>query len=783
MNGYIRLDDRDYRLVTDTAINRTMANQMAAKVTSGDGSYDDQQAWSFLVQTDWRTGVGKDDAEAMGSFYSEADTRFRHLSNPVAPLLATKHEVLAASNGLQPGIGLAGGSDRGVVDGEITIGDSQTYTKIAKKIVVPSGYTFQYAFIYIANDPTKNYDRNADTYPELSVTVDIMDNNSGVPNSVVRTATIVPLSQPGYTVYMASFSAITSSGDNTYYIVVYPSAGTLTLPRNSTDEADFADGLSFHSSNGWQSTDVPFFFAHWVTNYASGGGDVFVTSFGSNGDEVYYNRLTAIYHYDIEDTNPDVTLVTSFATSITDLVTVGDNIYIGQGNSLNYYIMDNFESTSDGGSAGRLFALWRGYLYKAVDNDVYYSSDGSTWSNAIQVCFPGFQIRGMAGLGDSLYISCDDGLYRLAPGDIVEAVCRWGTISSSNGEYMLHYQGNIYISLNKALIKFDGANFLPFGVDLGEGLPEGRLGNIGGLATTNNWILCAIAADDTLYPSTVWAHNGQGWHYLMSLPPGMLPKALHYQSRTNNLFVATDKNIVWSLKLSDAAASPFDKHSGIAKYADIYAMPHGWVELPRYYGSLREVQKDWESVYIEGENLDSEIFVKVYWKDDDSTYWELLGTFDNGREEIRWSDPATRPNSRSIRIGLAIFSRKLNPLTPVGATTTPIVTAFRVKHQPMVIDRFRWNLAIEVADDQLLLDSSVNPYTASQMVEHLDTLLNQVPPFVFADEGEQEYEVKVVSGNRRPSKIQWLPGLEQRQVWWTYDLILEQVTAGEYDPD
>jgi hypothetical protein len=54
MNGYIRLDDRDYRLVTDTAINRTMANQMAAKVTSGDGSYDDQQAWSFLVQTDWR---------------------------------------------------------------------------------------------------------------------------------------------------------------------------------------------------------------------------------------------------------------------------------------------------------------------------------------------------------------------------------------------------------------------------------------------------------------------------------------------------------------------------------------------------------------------------------------------------------------------------------------------------------------------------------------------------------------------------------------------------------
>jgi hypothetical protein len=58
-----------------------------------------------------------------------------------------------------------------------------------------------------------------------------------------------------------------------------------------------------------------------------------------------------------------------------------------------------------------------------------------------------------------------------------------------------------------------------------------------------------------------------------------------------------------------------------------------------------------------------------------------------------------------------------------------------------------------------------------------------VPPFVFTDEGEREYEVKVVTGNRRPSKIEWLDGAEQRRVWWTYDLVLEQVTAGEYDPD
>jgi hypothetical protein len=668
------------------------------------------------------------------------------------------------------------------VDGEVTIGDGQTYTKVAKKITVPTGLTFQYAFIYIANDPTKNYDRNVDTYPELSVTVDIMTNNGGVPGNVWRTATVTPLSQPGYMVYMASFSEVTGTGDP-WFIVVYPTTGTLTIPRNSVDDELYADGLAYHTSNGWQSTAVPFFFAHWVTNYATGTGDVFMADFESSGDTLYYNRTNTLYGYSVTDTTPDVTTAAVLATTITDLITVGDYIYIGQGNTLNFYKMDGFETTSDGGSPANKFALWKGYLYKAIGNDVYYSGDGSSWSSGFQVCFPGYEIRGMAGLGDSLYLSCDDGLYRLAPGDVVEAVCRWGRVSDDNGKYMLHYQGNIYISLDKALVKFDGANFLPFGVDLGEGLPEGRLGSVGGLCTTNNWIICAIDADNDLFPATIWAHNGQGWHYLLGLPPGVAPKCLHYNSYENKLAVGTDKNMAWTMKLIDAAASPFDKHSGIAKYADIYAMPHAWVELPRFYGSLREVQKDWESVYMEGDNLDDEIFVKVYWQDDDSDYWELLGTFDNGREEIRWNDPATRPNSRGIRIGLAIFSRKSNPLTPVGATTTPIITALRVKFQPMVIDRFRWNLAIDVSDEQLLLNKGPNPYTSSQMVEHLDGLLNQVPPFVFTDEGEREYEVKVVTGNRRPSKIEWLDGAEQRRVWWTYDLVLEQVTAGEYDPD
>ncbi|WP_230677640.1 hypothetical protein, partial [Streptococcus pneumoniae] len=75
----------------------------------------------------------------------------------------------------------------------------------------------------------------------------------------------------------------------------------------------------------------------------------------------------------------------------------------------------------------------------------------------------------------------------------------------------------------------------------------------------------------------------------------------------------------------------------------------GWLETDWFFGGLYEIYKDFESVYISGDNLSSSLYAQVYWKDDDSTGWELLGTCTSPRTELRWSNYATRPASRQIK--------------------------------------------------------------------------------------------------------------------------------------
>jgi hypothetical protein len=101
----------------------------------------------------------------------------------------------------------------------------------------------------------------------------------------------------------------------------------------------------------------------------------------------------------------------------------------------------------------------------------------------------------------------------------------------------------------------------------------------------------------------------------------------------------------------------------------------------------------------------------------------------------------------------------------------------------MVRDRWRWSMPIAVHDKQILLDGAQNPYNRKQMATHLNTLTNQVPPFIFQDEDGTEYEVKVMNATRQGTKVQWLPNQAEKVVEFVYNLVIEQVNADEYEAE
>jgi len=251
--------------------------------------------------------------------------------------------------------------------------------------------------------------------------------------------------------------------------------------------------------------------------------------------------------------------------------------------------------------------------------------------------------------GDYVYVATGKALYYVGFGDQVRSV--------TNQPGILHgYQGALYVAIGRSLVKYDGGTILPMGPDLGEGLPALRDGSIVAMAHSNYWLFVAIEATSTNARSTIWAWNGQGWHHICTLPggdntsggTGYFNLGLCYD-KDNSCLWANDGNIPLKISLPD-----------IANYnanTTVVYQPQGWIETDWFFGGLYEINKDFESVYISSDICDANRYIEVYWKDDASTAWELLGTVTGQRQELRWSDYTTRPNSRQIKLGIALLQQ------------------------------------------------------------------------------------------------------------------------------
>jgi hypothetical protein len=209
-------------------------------------------------------------------------------------------------------------------------------------------------------------------------------------------------------------------------------------------------------------------------------------------------------------------------------------------------------------------------------------------------------------------------------------------------------------------------------------------------------------------------------------------------------------------------------------------MRTAWVEWDWFDSPILEAPKDYESITIMGENFGANQYVKVYWKDDDSTDWELLGTCDSNIEELRWGPPpyTTRPNTKRFKLGFLLVSN--------SATETPRIRAFRVKYHLMVSDWFRWNIQVDVSGRSgslaMTADGTRHTLTNSQIKANLDALVKQVAPFLFMDVDGTYYEVKVTDANFAYSK--WEYNESTSNSWWegVYNIVIEQVTQGTYTP-
>jgi hypothetical protein len=377
-----------------------------------------------------------------------------------------------------------------------------------------------------------------------------------------------------------------------------------------------------------------------------------------------------------------------------------------------------------------------------------------------------------------MYAATDEGLYKIGAGDLVSGVMRFNNVSTYNGIGMINHQGALYIPTYGDLLRFGGAEVMSVNPTKDEGMPALKQGRVLSLGSHNYWLFALVATNLTIQDDAwaiIIAYNDQGWHYIGKMYQRDMDGVNYLNGQqsgnilwdtVNNYLWVTGPYVVYRYRLPIDNPNPYKDNSGNVKY-----FPGGFIETPWFYSGLKEIRKDCESVYVTGENITSARPVKVYWKDDDSTDWEYLGTVTSNRQELRWSDPATRPNTRQIKLGIV--------MTTDDYTQSPRIDAIRLKYQNMVQDRWRWQLSISVSDDQEMLDGELNIYTKERQRTHLEALAKSVSPILFEDVDGTQYEVKVLGATEQVERYEYTE--QQPNYTSVFSFTVEQTTTTTYN--
>lgn len=766
----VKLNNVYYKLRQNPT--QTLANQMANKVGQGQSQYGDLTTWSAWIQEDWQEGAGKLKPHTGGGFlYGEADSRVP--GQLILPPFM-RHQLTDQSTDM----------NIGVPDFEFTVGQGG-YTELAQKFnthvsaTVPSTTKF---WIY------------ASIPPGVTIYFTLYTEAGGEPDTTIGSAVqyTPPEENLGFYWHGVDISTATLAANETYFLAAAPLTATDSFQwasniTTATDFPEYGMGLLAGSWGLLPDDDLgALCFFHNMNELGVDRANTGAGFFRFDGSLWCYSD-NRVYEYDAVNGRFELVNTITGITSVTSAVAFDDLVYFGNGGGDgDYSAMNTGGTVSDIGADGHIFAKIAGRLWRAVDNYVEYTEDGSTWEptassgSPVTVTDTSDRVTGMCGMGNKTYVATTAGLVPVHEGDIITAGHTWGSLHAQNGMRMVEHEGSIYICVNGRVTRFtEDGSMQDVWLTREDDVLRGRIGRVWDLCRMNNWLMALVGGTDAEDKPTIWAFQNNAWHHMATLPNSTSSSetivsdyALYYDRTTSRLLALTPDWVVYSWYVPDYAINPYND-------PDAEYMRSAWIEWDWFDASILEAQKDYESVTIIGENLSTLAWIDVYWKDDASTDWEYLGRADNNHEELRWSiDGGTRPNSRRLKLAF-LMARKED-----GGT--PRLRAFRVKYHLMVRDWFRWNLQIDVSGrsgaTQMLADGTTNTLTASQIKDALDALAKQVPPFVYQDVDLNLYEVKVLDGNFQYTLYEYNEATGDE--WWegVYSLVIEAVTQGEYTP-
>lgn len=720
MSGHIKLGIpnqtlRDYSLEKQgdgIVYERGPANPFGVTVNSS-SPFDRVDKWGEWVQEDWQAGVGRVDPEAGGFLYAEAETRVPNQVILPPKLQLTDQRVLTNTIA----------DCRYIPDnvaGSITVG-SGSFVRAAMAFTTPGtlpvGFMGYYFLARVASG--------------TSVTISVYSNSAGSPNASLVSATFSG-TQPdrNFFWYGVQMSSAALSASTQYWLVIEPTSASDTI-EVAYGSSGYNTVAKSYNGSAWANISSTYL-VHMTGMHRLEFAGTLEKAFIRFNGSLYSHVGEALYKLDTVNENFDSVGTITGAGNVTSMAVYGPNLFFGR-SSGNYTTMNTSDVFSAASATRKLFLEFKGLLFSAWQNDLYYSNDGSTWSAAFPVGGDDSEIRGMAGMGDSVYLATDKALFRFAPGDVVEEVTRFGAEDATNGVGMIGYQGRLYIPVGGRLFRFDpSGQMMDIWINREDDLPASQIGIVSWLTRMNNWLVAYVSPTVVDSRPSLWMWQEEGWHFIACAPQtgAVLTETLstYYDRATKRLWFACAGTGPFYVGVEDYTLNPFNSSSYLY-------MPYGWLEQDRFYGGLKLIDKSWESVTISGDNLSSGVKVSVYWKDEGSTAWELLGTATADGQELRWNNYTTRPNGKWIKLGLLLQTN--------DGDETPRIRAVTVKYLPYPNDRIQDSMTISITDFKEMPFGDKSTYTLSETKTHFESLIASVNPIIYQDPFGTQYEVTI----------------------------------------
>lgn len=598
------------------------------------------------------------------------------------------------------------------------------------------------------------------------------------------------------------------TGEGVYHVVITPPADEVvaggSLYWGGLSSGGYAGGASHRkvATGSWTAITPDLYFR--LNTEALDGNVLAFALYNSKwycaaGDTVYeWNGGTE--EWDVSDQQG--------SKNVTAMVAWGDYLWVGRGADHVLRRYNGISWADVSATYAKLLKAGGGYLHRtngAADHghEVYYTADGSTWSSAIAIGTSAYEVTALEWYRDMLVCATAVRLWGLAA-DLAYPLLDWHSQEdSNNGVNMLAWSktGCLYIPLRFGLYRWNGDTMAAVGPEQGMGLPATRAGRIAALCGTGNWLYAAVDASTTGY-SSILSYSGRGgWHELQrSERTGQRVLALGFETlhSPSRLWYGMSDETRY-LMLPDYSDNPY-------QWTGFEFNAGGELETSWVGGELIEVTKDLHELVVRGESLAGGQPVDIWYEVDRSGRWTYLGRVQDGpRQALRFRAPvfgsktvgagstrttielATGSTSTDMEAGYWVRingeTRQVASITdsntfvletalsfppapgdavyastPAGRefrlrlvlstndkTLTPKVKAVVVRYQNNVLDRFVFQMQVQVADGLQDLVGNPYPQTAADLREELTKWAQRQTPFTLYDPDGVPYMVKVIS--------------------------------------